>query len=366
MTLSTRGNKPSSSGIEALFLCNGKFKAELGLPHVDSVHSEEGNLLHLAVTEDREALNKLTHDQKELVETCWKFQQEVSGIYLNKVDRHVVEERLWLLERMSGQPDLVVFGTRKEAGKTLDVAIIYDWKFGMKQVSHASDNWQLRSEAIMLMKQQSLDRIAVAICQPAIQSYSYYEYTEAELAEYEVELNDLLDICEDEYANRTPHPNACHFCKAKLVCPEATALVSKAAMSQIQTLDPAKLFELWKQSQVVKGILKAVDEEIHKQALAHPEQFPELGFTKPQNRRRITDISKAFEILQLAGVTPKEFASCCKASITDVDALLVSKGIERAATDILADAIETYQTSPSLKLRKPIPELILNNKQIGE
>ena len=167
----------------------------------------------------------LTSEESEIVDRCTQQEaQLVQSVFRgSKPTTTVRERRFWSLDSewrklWSGKPDVVhLLGDR---------VLVIDYKTGRGEVEHATGNLQLRALAVLVSEHwEGTNEITVAIIQPHAGEPSTCTYAGEDIYQARVQIYELMDRVKRPGQPRVPSVDACRYCKAKPICPEAQAVV---------------------------------------------------------------------------------------------------------------------------------------------
>jgi len=264
--LDERQGLPSASETERLALCPPSFLRSKNLPETTSAIAETGTRIHEAVeTGKRDGLTAFEErladecDQLALIvaDECGFDLTAIAGKALQKKENAgtYLEQRLWLTRHgeciMSGKPDLVT--------KHKSRALVIDYKTGYLETIEASQNLQLRTLAVLVAVNHTVDEVNVAIVQPNIKpGYSVARYDSNDLEIAERQLRKILEATKDENAPANPGEKQCRYCKAKTICKEAQAESFSVIEADTTTLDVVRLPELLEKCDLADRVVKAI------------------------------------------------------------------------------------------------------------
>lgn len=261
----------SASSLDRLALCPPSARLGKDIPDTSSVHAEKGTRIHalgemllngeqpkidtdaLLVEIDADELRMAT----SYAEYVWEVAGETGTIY--------VEE--------SFHKELAIY--HPDLGGTADATVIFedqihiiDLKTGKTPVS-AVENKQMLTYALGAVNKHGMDNftnVHLHIYQPG--NISHVEYPMYKIKDWANELVEIAKRADDPFEKPNPSSKACHFCKAKTVCP---AMHEKAIENAKQDfaennleklLDDAKLAITWAeaiQEQAKQAILDGKD-----------------------------------------------------------------------------------------------------------
>jgi len=348
-----RKGKPSASGFSRLALCAGSWNLESTLPEQEAnTNMQLGTDVH-AVLADQKPFEELTEEGQEIATRClYEFSDMIRQLDLGERTKEIVEERFWYQDLFSGAIDRIDFFG--------DIAVVTDYKTGRTAQGRASENTQLKAYAVLVKEAYpELKTIFVSIIQPLAGGTTIAEYNEDELAAAKEEIIGIVNASLKPDAPRTPSHDACKWCRAKSICPDAYGQ-AQAAKTQLQilsgvaiaTLSNEELASLDAKAEVVEDFIDEIRKELKSRLMAG-QQITGLSLTKGRTSRSVPDVAAAASTL--SGILkPDEFLACTKVSITSLEkALAKAKGIKPKDAKSALDAelgwlIETKEGEPSI------------------
>ena len=358
--MSERRNLPSASGLERYALCPGSFLMELEAPQSESTpEAESGTRIHAVLAGTHNA-DTLTDEERDIADRC-QSQRDVLVAKLSEdhgpTESIHVERRLWYGDkRWSGQADYV---RRFDDGHVL----IVDYKTGRAEVEHAAGNMQLRALLTLEESKKAVITATVAIVQPMAgpPSVCYYEREDINRAYYEV--TELMERVKMPGQQRIPSAEACKYCRAKAVCPEAREAALVPPLSNIPagttpeaiaaTCTNDTLARFLERAQFATKVIEACKDEA-KARIERGDQIPGWTLKPGAVRESITQPETVFARFANAGGTTEQFmgaVSIAKGKLKDaVKAATGDKGkaLDARMDAILAGCTEAKPTAPSL------------------
>lgn len=238
---SSRGNSPSASAWEANMLCPGRHRAQCGLPEgPQNPDAEAGQAIHAAwcdhptrplTLDEQDTLDVLRTKEMDILER-WTHAGCLTEGSVGEW-REIREMRLWhswsarlqtgpIELSCSGQADVIYLDPPR--------ALILDGKTGRKVVTAEPGNLQLRTLAALLAVNgrqlcgQQIQEVTVALVQHWSASNPPCVYGIRALHRASLEMMANMEAWYAPTARRSPHPTACEYCRAILVCPESRAI----------------------------------------------------------------------------------------------------------------------------------------------
>jgi len=349
-----RNGKPSCSGMSRLSLCAGSWNLESTLPPQEAnEYMQLGTDVH-AVLADQKPFEELSEEGQEIATRCLSaFSDMIRQLDLGERNDEVIEQRFWYDDLFSGAIDRVDFFG--------DYAVVTDYKTGRTAQSRASDNKQLMSYAVLVKKYYpNLKTIYVAIIQPLTGGTTIAEYNEQDLIAAEKEILGIVRASLKHDAPRNPSPDACKWCRAKSICPDAygnaqaaTTNLQVASSVSLSTLSDQEIASLDQKAQIVEDFIDEIRNELKKRLMSG-SQIAGYSLSKGRTSRNVTDTTAA--ISALSGVLEQsDILACAKLSISSLEkAYAKAKGIKQkdakeALDQTLGWIIDTKESEPSIK-----------------
>jgi CRISPR/Cas system-associated exonuclease Cas4 (RecB family) len=309
-----RDQKMSGSGMAGYAACAGKFQLERNCPpSKSSAASEMGDRIHTYL-EGEEI--ELTADELVIAQRCQQEYQEImEAINLGEPDHTTIEKRLWYGETWSGRIDRI-----EHWGD--DTALVLDWKTGRVGTGNsAADNLQLRAYAVLVKKNlPKLKRIFVAVVQPMATRFTIAEYDEEALALADAEIAEIVEIALIPDAPRTPSPDACKYCRAKAICPEAggtAKALAEVKQEIIPQLTNDQIADFMEKADIVESFIEALRAEA-KQRLKDGQEIAGRKLQAGRTNRSIEDADLArMKLEPVIGTGP--FLRACKISVASLE-----------------------------------------------
>lgn len=237
----------SASSLDRLALCPPSARMGKDIEDKPSKDAERGTRIHelgemLLTGED---IDIVGIDAEELqlarayAEYVWDVAGEEGVVY---VEESFHKELAIYHEHLGGTADAVVIdGTNIH---------IIDLKSGRSPVS-AKENKQMLTYALGALTKHgfNFENVHLHIYQPS--NVSKQVYTTADINKWSTELIEIAKRADDPFEKPNPSAKACHFCKAKTVCPSIREKVLESAQQDFapnsleQQLDEAKLALTW-------------------------------------------------------------------------------------------------------------------------
>jgi CRISPR/Cas system-associated exonuclease Cas4 (RecB family) len=350
--MSEREGKISGSGMAAYAACAGRFNLESTMPEGESSpYADMGTRIHEYIATGK---GNLKESELEIAELCIAYRKEaLDSINAGDVTKTILEERYWYDDLYSGQIDRIDF-----IGE--ETAILTDYKTGRNAQSNASENLQLRAYAVLAKKNfPNLKRVFVCIVQPMAGPTTITEYEEIDI---NLATEQIVEICRKAYAPdapRNPSPEACKYCRARAICPEAGGKVRSLAKNSVESilaLSDDQLAEYNDAADVAESVIEAIRSETRRRLNAGSSI---RGFEQKAGRstRTIENADEAYTRLADILGAP-EFAQCCKVSVSQLEKAVVAKlqlkakeGKEKLA-ELLGDVLTTKQGEPVMSRKK--------------
>ena len=356
-----RKGKPSASGMSRLALCPGSWNLESTLPEQEAnQYMQLGTDVHavLAGTKD---FDSLSDEGQDIATRCLNdFSTMIGQLDLGERTAEIIEERFWYTDELLGEDTFSGAIDRIDFFGD-DVAVVTDYKTGRTAQSKASDNKQLMAYAVLVKKAfPELKTILVAIIQPLAGGTTIAEYNEAELAAANKEICGIVLASSFPNAPRNPSPDACKWCKAKSICPDAygnakaaTTTLQVASSVAVSTLSNEELASLDAKSLIVEDFIDEIRKELKSRLMAG-SQIAGYSLGKGRITRNVTDTAAAISALSSV-LSHDAVMDCAKLSVSSLEkAVAKAKGLKgkdakAALDDALGWIIETKESEPSIQ-----------------
>ena len=349
-----RKGKPSASGMSRLTDCAGSWNLESTLPEQEAnQYMQLGTDVHAVLAGTKE-YDELTEEGQEIATRCLSdFSTLIAQLDLGERTAEVLEQRFWYNDAFSGAIDRIDFFG--------DVAVVTDYKTGRSSQGKASENQQLKAYAVLVKYHYpELKTIYVAVIQPLAGGTTIAEYNEQELEAATTEILGIVSASLDPDAPRTPSPEACKWCRAKSICPDAygQAVAARTHLQvlsgvAISTLSNEELASIDSKADIVEDFIDEIRKEI-KQRLMAGQQITGRRLGKGRTTRSVSSDSAAVISALSSILTQQDVMACAKISITGLEkAVAKAKGVKQkeakqAVEESLGWLIETKEGEPTL------------------
>lgn len=365
-------------------LCPGSHSLEAQVPAEEKKSSsaaERGTLIHAALAakflrapepeglddDHRETLENISKDIDDIFRQATGYLEDqgisiVGGLNfcsaLKAADHGefaiAVEERYWgqtpTGKRFSGQFDVAAYCLPQRW------AVIVDAKSGWnRRISPAESNDQLKTLASIVGAKAAkagcqLDHIIVALTHPHVGPPSLAVYNASSLAAATREIWAIVDSAHQKNAPRKKHPDACRWCAAKHLCPEAlTTMESLAAGNYEANLDSALM-----DCEVAKQVIAHLEDRAKDLLAKDPTALASWELSKESSVRSIKDSLKAWQAIKDI-VPANDFLRACKPGIDALTKIVKEKEkstvaqAEKILATRLGEIIETKPKARSLQ-----------------
>ena len=218
--MSNRPECITASGLGRVIACPRSFQLEKLCPQSESEFAAEGTRKHELMAEWNRKFFANVSAEFAADEDVLFCQREMMNIAVSRDAwggnvRHLIEERLFLGDRLSGQIDYARVGRN---GK----ALVIDYKFGVGQVASAFENPQLMAYALLIFVNfHYVEKCDVCILQPNAFGRKMTKAT------YTIDMVDaMLDkvnaIIDKANSDDAPYADSigdyCQYCRAKAIC----------------------------------------------------------------------------------------------------------------------------------------------------
>jgi CRISPR/Cas system-associated exonuclease Cas4 (RecB family) len=339
--------------------CPGSWLAEqsAGPDISDKTDANHGTRIHNALAGKLDP-STLTVEEYDTWERC-KAQAEILTAEYITPDANgdtIKEERLWSVgEAFSGEPDLVVIGSRR--------ALVIDYKTLLGDVAHAVGNLQLRTLAVLVWEKHDVDEVVVSIIQPLAGAPTVAVYTSADLEQAAAEIYGIVEQIRRPGNPRVPSGAACKYCRARTTCPEALAVAVAPPMDGIPagttpaaiaaTMTAPTLGAFLERAQVADAVIEACREEA-KRRIEAGETIPGWILKPGAEKDTITNPQAVADRFFALGGTQEAFIGAVKVTKSGLkeaaSALTGAKGktLHQIVEKLCDGAVETKQNQPSL------------------
>ena len=336
-----RKDKMSGSAMASYHACAGKYQLEITCPPSESgAAAVMGNRIHQYMQDPMSII--LTDEEQEIADRCQVEYEEIrEAINLGEPDSTTLERRLWYGDQWSGQIDRIDhFGD--------ETALVVDWKTGRVGTGNsAAENLQLRSYAVLVKKNlPNLKRILVAIVQPMAAKFTIAEYNEDDLIKANEQIQFIVRAALAPNAPRTPSPDACKYCRAKSICPEAGGVVgslAKVSTDSVPSLTNEKISEYLEMADVVEVFIESIREEA-KRRLVEGHQIVGRKLTSGRTSRSVDSVNGLVPLLA-DHLSTDDILACCKVSLPQLEKTFAAKtdmatkdakaALEKAISEVL-------------------------------
>jgi len=350
--MSERGKKISGSGMAAYSACPGRFHLESQMPAGESSPAADmGTRIHEYIATGK---GELTDDEIDIAKRCVAgHAHAIATINAGEITSVTKEERYWFCDLYSGQIDRI-----DHIGE--DIAIVTDYKTGRIAQSNANENLQLRAYAVLVKENfPKLKKIYACIVQPVAGPTTIAEYDEDALLEAKSQIYHIVTRAYSPNAPRIPSPDACKYCRAKSVCPEAGGKVRTLAKNPVESilaLTDDQLAEYNDAADIAESVIDAIRSETRKR-LNNGAEIRGWELKTGRSNRTIENADEAYtKLADILGAP--QFAQCCKVSVSQLEKAIVTtlklkakEGKDKLA-ELLGDVLATKQSEPVMSRKK--------------
>lgn len=365
--------KLSASGAYRWMVCPGSIKASEGYPDSASDHAREGSACHY-VAEQALKLDKnadawigwtieefgvtITQELADYTQVFIDFVRTLGGTALieQRVDfSHVVPDGF-------GTADAIVMVANK--------LFVIDLKMGRNPVV-AENNSQLMLYALGIMNDYDglfePDEINLVIVQPKSDKIDIWTVDADDLQAFAVEAKVQAEEALSENPRRVAGEKQCHYCKAKVDCPELMATVEKTIMCHFDKIDDQpkpdtvpleQLSTALKGKKLVLSWFEAI-EKLATDRLTSGEGFPGFKMVAGRSNRAIADEDFAVKILKQSGYKPKDYMRPAQLkSITELEKVMGKKEFALTLGDVVIKPEGAPTLAPSEDGRPALPPVV--------
>ena len=315
-SLHRRSLCPASAGMEAM--CpeeGGSAAAERGT----AIHRALADWLGWCLADSR---RPSFPDDADAQMTCEAIMEFAEGIVRGGVPPYELraEMRLQLRDTFGevlteGTADLVWQDTE-------GLWHVADWKTGRTPVPEAASNWQASAYAAALAQQSRADRVCVHIVQPPLGLSTSREFGGEELAEVASAIMEVVAEGEATGAPCRPSPEACRFCRARLVCTawrlaQDNALRVPAGL-EVARMDDELLAAEYGRVQVAEAYASALREELERRCDARRGEVGGYVLRERAGAQVIGDAELVAEVAESLGLGRERVLSLASLSLTSL------------------------------------------------
>lgn len=202
-------------------------------------------------------------------------------------------------------------------------SLVRDYKFGRIGAASAESNYQTMWYAVMESKRSGHRRVFVSLGQPFLdkdhrESIAVYEGPDLDAAHMTVAT--IISKCSAVDAPRVPSMEACRYCTARSICPEArkyqTELVKKASEGMAITKDNARA--VWEAARLAEAVVKEVKEKVKE--IVSTTGAPGLAM-KPGAREPVWGPTQ--KVFEASGLEPEVFVNATIPALGPLEELWV-------------------------------------------
>jgi CRISPR/Cas system-associated exonuclease Cas4 (RecB family) len=353
-----RKGKPSASIMPLLFKCAGAWRMKHAAPkQLSNKAAERGTAIHEALEtgddDDLDAGEKLTLEAIRAMErdavSEWADGEEVTELR---------EWRVWdAFQRVSGKADVVF----EKSGKRF---LVIDAKTGWGDVEAPARNWQLRTLAVLLYREQKATEVRVAIAKPhGKKSFTVVDYDREALIISESRLDERLMLIDHPEAPLSPGDH-CGTCPGNAVCPKAqgkvTALAEQKGLTWA-TLPVEQKIGLYEAATLAEKIAKDIKANFRVEVEAGNVPGYEIG--KGVAKRAVPDMRKLAEAIaekleKNVDTVLGDLSRFAKLPIGDLESVVAEyiddvKGAKQWVNDNLNDCLEWRLAKGRIQKAKP-------------
>jgi hypothetical protein len=357
-----RHGLPSASSAHRYTVCLGSFLLEQSIqePDVSGADAQIGNRIHAHLAGETVELNE---DEKRLAMSSRIQETDLAkAVFPFQHGLHFVREKRlwgydnWFAKSWSGKPDVVIHDGSKRA-------LVIDYKTGRGDVTHATGNLQLRALAVLANEHFGpFDEITVAIIQPLAGEPTTCTYTVAEIEKATNETHELMGQVRVPNQPRKPSTEACKYCKAKEICPEAQGIVERLPALVPRdgveiVMSPEQIAEFLAKAPLAEAVIEAVRGKARRMIEAG-QTVPGWRLKPGAARETITNPELAFARFMDSGGTQAQFVGAITVAKTKFTAAVKAatgkkgKDLDGFVEIMLEGCTETKSGAPSLVKEK--------------
>lgn len=315
----------SPSRLEQYRLCPGSYHMQKGLPEVEGEWAAEGKLLHKAI--ETGSCDGLTDDQIATVENCKSF---ALSIIRSQKDAVIEKEKRITVTDSDGS--VLTFGIADLVIVNIDngsiTVTVIDWKFGYTPVSNVNENIQLAAYALAAMQEYHVDSCDCWVYQPRIHRKSHHLFTNGEAIRSNI--RSIIKRAKSENLLLKPSDSACRYCRARLNCPAFRLKYQRisACKRDYDLSDTSTLVSLYESSKGLKTFINEIESAV-KSMIERNGRCGKYVFQTTEGSREVKDLNALYALYRDL-ITPQEFNSVCKLTLTKFESMVSSKLVAEA------------------------------------
>ena len=363
-TTETKHHVFSPSTLERREACPASYKLEEGLPSFDTENSKEGTAKHVATAElisayvDGKPLPDVDDtDVKAAFDKFSEILREIPDNDLQIFTERKLSYKFCGLEVYNGTADVVIVTPEK--------VIVFDWKFGHREVTEAANNPQGAAYALAAMQEFERKVADVHFYNPVIHQHSNYTFEGMEgIRDY---VMGVIAECKRDSAPAVAGEKQCRYCKAAYygTCPAYAEFAAKTAavakrldvLPKLSDLPDAFLCELAGKFKVVAKFADRVTEEI-KARCAEKGACGNYVLKTTSGGKEIPDINAAFNALSSV-FKAEEFLTYCKVAEPSLRKAYVAKMKERCKCKSLKEGEKMFAETMGDLIQQKAPRQVL-------
>jgi hypothetical protein len=358
-----RGEWTSASDALADSLCQGRKRAQRGIPSVQTDDSRFGNRIHAALACGK--ADGLTLEEREVFDACQKIELRLVGQFFGSpaAVKTFREQRFWLkltspsnnIIQHSGQPDVVY--------RLNDRLLILEYKTLAGDVPESSKNLQLRDQAVLSVGHfVTIHSVGVAVIQPLVtHTPEWTIYEPADLTRAANEMAARVIASNDLNAKRTPGTVQCKYCRAKAVCLEYQLWAGQMTPAPRSLLDVP--VAQWTGEQcalflenagIAQAWLDDAKDAVKERVKLDPAAVPGWGLKAGATKETIVDPQACFDRFSALGGSIQQFMQTVSVGKTKlkeaVNEVTGAKGqaLDKAIRALTDGIVQVKQNEPSL------------------
>ena len=311
----------SPSRLEQYRLCPGSYHMQKGLPEVEGEWAAEGQLLHKAI--ETGVYDELTDDQIATVEDCKAF-----ALSLIQSPKDTVVEKEKRITVTDTDGSILTFGIADVIILEDSALTIIDWKFGYTPVNNVNENIQLAAYALAAMQEYRVNSCDCWVYQPRIHRKSHHVFTNGEAIRSNI--RSIIKRAKSESLSLKPSDSACRYCRARLNCPAFRLKYQRisACKRDYDLSDTSTLVSLYEASKGLKTFINEIESAV-KSMIERDGRCGKYVFQTAEGSREVKDLNALYALYRDL-ITPQEFNSVCKLTLTKFESMVSSKLVAEA------------------------------------
>lgn len=325
-SLDEREGKPSASALSRIIACPASFRENSLYPDNESKDAKEGTEKHYLMERSFKRFGMSIPQESLGDEACDRAVFRVQQMVVDTLSTYnvtpkdddfdlIIEERLWDKNRMlSCKVDLCIIY------KPLNVAFVFDYKFGYKEVKPATNNIQMHAQALIIYDNFKCENIFGSI----IQENSLFS-NEDNICKYDAGFLEkarvfLTRIIKSASMRNAKHKSGehCTFCNARGLCEETAMQILKFNVDVAKgiSITPQTAANVYDKCKLIETYCANLKAQITKKVFEAPDHYDCFSISNGNRTEYSTNNNELYRfIIENNILSSDEFVECCKVSI---------------------------------------------------